>query len=77
MWVHEKEWEKEWGENPDTEPDERWAGPKHTAFPCNMLWMLGVTEVNLGALTIKKMTQEESDKRMLPPPAEAAWRARM
>ena len=75
MWRHVTE--KETYSNKQEEPDLRWAGPVPTAYPANMTWKMIGGEGNLGALTIKKLTQFRTYHKMKPPPAVQAWEERI
>lgn len=76
MWRHIKEWQPEWGQQ-EVEMDQRWIGPETTAFPGKLKWKIGGEVEEIGALSIKKITQARTDRRMKPPQAQDAWNSRI
>ena len=76
MWRHIKEWQQEWGRQ-DEDVDLRWIGPETVAYPGNLTWKIGREVEEMGALSIKKLTQARADLKMRPPPSQKAWERRL
>ena len=76
MWRHIKEWQQEWGRK-DEDVDLRWIGPETVAYPGNLKWKIGKEVEEVGALSIKRLTQARTDMKMKPPPSQKAWERRL